>query len=232
MLCYHADMCGRYVIKTLTQAIIDAFEAVLPPMPELFPRYNVAPSQPVPVVRTAADGRRHLDMLRWGLIPSWAKDAKAQPQPINVRAETVEHRPMFRAPFQRRRCLMAADGFYEWQPTGPKAKRPFYIHRKDDAPFAFAAIWDTWDKGGGSIESCALLTTTPNDLMKPIHGRMPVILRREDYARWLDPQTPRSELVSLLVPFANDALDAYPVSTAVNSPPNDGPECIRPDREA
>lgn len=221
-------MCGRYVIKTLWQTIVDAFDAISPPPAGLGPRYNVAPSQPVPVVRRGDDGIRRVDMLRWGLIPFWAKDAKRGVQPINARSETVAASPAFREPFRKRRCLMPADGFYEWQPAGGKAKRPFYIHRGDDALFAFAAIWDAWAKGGEAIESCALLTTEPNRLMTPIHNRMPVILRPADYGRWLDPQTPPEALAEMLVPFAETELAAYPVSPRVNNPRNDGAECIVP----
>jgi putative SOS response-associated peptidase YedK len=222
-------MCGRYVIKTLWQTLVDAFEAVSETMPELFARYNVAPTQPVPVIRRGDDGRRHLDMLRWGLIPFWARDPKALPQMINARAETAALSPAFRDPFRRSRCLMPADGFYEWQKSGGKTKQPFYIRRKDEAPFAFAAIWDTWQEGDAPmIESCALLTTEPNELMKPIHDRMPVIVQPKDYNRWLDTAVPAADVADSLAPYAAMSPAGYPVSTAVNNPRNDGAELIRP----
>jgi putative SOS response-associated peptidase YedK len=220
-------MCGRYTIKTLPQAMIDAFGPLFGSAPDLSPRYNVAPSQPVPVVRMCDQGRQ-LQMMRWGLTPSWAADPAAGPKPINARSETVATSPAFRLPFQRRRCLLPADGFYEWKILDSKTKQPYYIHRKDNAPFAFAGIWDRWDKAEPPIESCAILTTHPNHLMESIHNRMPVILQPENYSTWLNPKTPQIELLPLLTPCPDTELEAYPITKKVNNPRFDGPDCLQP----
>jgi putative SOS response-associated peptidase YedK len=168
-------------------------------------------------------------MLRWGLVPPWAEDQKIGNRLINARAETAAGKPSFRAAFKRRRCLVPADGFYEWQKVG-RAKQPYYIRLKDGAPFAFAGLWEHWQGADGEIiESCTLLTTEANDLMRPIHERMPVMLKPEDFGRWLDRDAPAGKaLAALLCPYPAEAMTAYPVSAHVNNPRNDGPACVAP----
>jgi putative SOS response-associated peptidase YedK len=223
-------MCGRYTLRRheLARAVFEALREIgFDEFSELdIHWWNIAPSQHVPVVRLDEGGQRVISPAQWGFIPAWARELP-KTRPINARAETVSTSGMFRRSFQSSRCLLPADGFYEWQATGGKGKRPHFIHRRDDGLFAFAGIWDTWSSGDKPVKTCALLTTTPNKVMEPIHNRMPVILGVEDYERWLNPRTPAAELTALLVPCADEVLEAYPVSTVVNSPRNDGPECIR-----
>jgi putative SOS response-associated peptidase YedK len=167
--------------------------------------------------------------MRWGLVPTWSKDPKAGPPIINARAETLATKPAFRSAFKRRRCLIPADGFYEWQKiAGAKVKQPFYIRLAKDRPFAFAGLWEKWHNDEGSLlESCTIVTTEPNDVMRPLHDRMPVILPDEEYARWLDPKNEDvDELQELLRPYPAEEIAACPITTFVNSPRNDGPECI------
>jgi len=221
-------MCGRFTLRAPASVVAEQFG--LFDAPPFTPRFNVAPTQPVAVVRCSpeeAEPRRELAWLRWGLIPSWAKDAAIGNRLINARSETAAEKPAYRAAFRRRRCLVVADGFYEWQRTG-RAKQPHFIHLRDDRPFAFAGLWETWEgPEEGPIESCTLLTTEPNELIEPIHNRMPVILATEDYERWLDPAVQQpNELVPLLRPYPADQMAAYPVSTYVNSPSRDDPRCI------
>ena len=192
-------MCGRYVVKSPSAKLKVKFH--LDEVPLFEPRYNVAPTQLVPAVRQE-DGKRRLAMLRWGLIPSWAKDAKIGYRLINARSDTVATKPSFRSAFKRRRCLVAADGFYEWKRDG-KVKQPFFIHRRDEEPFAFAGLWEGWEnpEDGKEVQSCSLTTTEANELMAPIHDRMPVILAESAYDRWLDAGEPVSDLQSLLKPY-------------------------------
>jgi putative SOS response-associated peptidase YedK len=192
---------------------------------KIIPRFNVAPSQQVPIVRLR-DGKGELAFVRWGLIPYWSKK-KPKIQPINAKAETVSTSGMFRGAFQRRRCLVPADGFYEWQKHGA-FKQPYFIHKSDDSLFCFAGLWESWKPldSDDVVETVTLITTPPNPLMENIHNRMPAILRQQDYERWLNPETPADELQSMLVPFP-DELVAYPISTHVNSPRNDDAECIK-----
>jgi putative SOS response-associated peptidase YedK len=218
-------MCGRYTLRTGARQIVDDFGLLA--LPALTPRYNIAPTQPVPVIRRDRDsGSRQLDLLHWGLIPSWADDPKIASKMINARADGVATKPSFRKAFQQRRCLVVADGFYEWQKVGSK-RQPFYIHRPDGRPFAFAGLWEHWRRGELMIDSCTIITTEANQLRQPLHDRMPVILQPEDYDQWLDPNVQASEaLEPLLRPAAEDLLEAYPVSTTVNKPANDVAECI------
>jgi putative SOS response-associated peptidase YedK len=202
----------------------------LPYVPPLEPRYNIAPTQPVAAVRFDSEaGERELEMLRWGLIPFWAKDPAIGNRMINARSETVAEKPAFRAAFRKRRCLVPADGFYEWQKVGA-GKQPHHIHRPDGGPFGIAGLWERWESGDGDvIESCTLITTEASDSLRPIHNRMPVILNRDDFGRWLDPDTPdTSNLLALLKPVPDEELVATAVSKAVNSPGNQGPELIEP----
>jgi putative SOS response-associated peptidase YedK len=221
-------MCGRFTLRAPASVLAEQF--ALFEVPPFTPRFNIAPSQPVPVVRLAPeqlDPRRELVWLRWGLIPSWAKDRTIGNRMINARAETVAEKPAFRAALRRRRCLVAADGFYEWQRTG-KRKQPYFIRLRDDRPFAFAGLWESWEGPDCvQIESCTLLTTEPNELMRPIHNRMPVILLAQHYQQWLDTTVQEPEqLLPLFRPYPAGEMTAEPVSTFVNSPANEGPECI------
>jgi len=221
-------MCGRFTLKTPVETLAEVFE--LPAVPDLQPRFNIAPSEALATVRVAGkDPQRELAILRWGLVPSWAEDPKVGNKMINARSETVATNGAFRSAFRRRRCLVLADGFYEWQ-RQEKRKQPFYIRMKDEAPFAFAGIWEVWEgKAGQVLETCTLLTTEPNELMSPIHNRMPVILDRKAYDLWLDPEMREAEpLQALLRPYPAEKMTAYPVSQLVNSPGNDIPEVLEP----
>ncbi len=199
--------------------------------PQLPPRYNIAPSQPVAVIRLRPDAnnqQRELTMMRWGLIPSWATDLTIGNRLINARSESVLEKPAFRAAMRRRRCLIPADGFYEWRKTAG-GKQPYFVGMRDGRLFAFAGLWESWEGADHSyLESCTLLTTTANKLVADIHDRMPVILPSEAYGPWLDPAVPPAEAVALLGPFPAEQMTAYPVGTLVNNPQNDRPECIVP----
>ncbi len=202
------------------------------------PRYNIAPTQSVWAVRNSpADDQREAVQLHWGLIPPWAKEAAIGNRMINARAETVAEKPSFRSALKRQRCLVLADGYYEWQKTGGRTKQPYYFHREGDQAFAFAGLWERWrDKSAddsndaSTIESCTIITTTPNRLAATVHDRMPVILDEADYDLWLDRDEQDAErLRPLLAPLADeDFLIAEPVSTFVNKPTSDGPACIEP----
>lgn len=221
-------MCGRFS-QTATPEIIAEQFGVNGSL--LFqPRYNIAPSQSIAAIRIEPDTTtRKLVMLRWGLIPSWAKDAKIGNQCINAKAETVAEKPSFRSAFKKRRCLIVATGFYEWQVQGAR-KQPMWIGLRNKRPFAFAGLWEHWTPTeGAAIESCTIITTEPNALMQSIHNRMPVILTPHDYDLWLDPTMQEVETVKpLLRPFTSDELVAYPVSTLVNNPRHDAPQCLEP----
>lgn len=221
------SMCGRFSQTQSPEAIARAFQ--LEVTPDWQPGYNLAPTQPIPAILNQGKGSRQFYPLRWGLIPSWAKDTTIGHRLINARAETVAEKPAFRAAFRQRRCLVVADGFYEWQGQNGK-KQPFYIRRADHGLFAFAGLWERWQgPDGQTIDSCTLLTTTPNEVMEPIHDRMPVILQPGTYDRWLDPTLQKPEaLLPLLIPDAEADLIAYPVSARVNSPKNNDPTCIQP----
>ena len=199
-------------------------------------RFNIAPTQPIAAVRQLGPGEpRQLDALRWGLIPSWAKDPAIGNRMINARAETLAEKPAYRAAYRQRRCLVLADGFYEWQKTA-SGKQPYYIRLADDRPFAFAGLWERWQdktlKDAPVLESCTIITTDANQLVQPIHDRMPVILAPEDYEQWLDPSLDAAEqLAPLLRSYPAEKMTAYPVSSLVNRPTNDSPECIQPQQE-
>ena len=221
-------MCGRFTLASPAETVAELFE--LDGVPTLTPRYNIAPAQPVPVVlMTAEQPVRRFVELRWGLIPSWARDASVGSRMINARAESVASKPSFRSAFRRRRCLVVADGFYEWQKL-ERRKQPFYVHMRDREPFAFAGLWERWEgPEGGTIDSCAIITTEPNELMTPLHNRMPVILQPADYALWLDPRTQTPDAVQpLLRPFPSQKMSAHAVSTRVNTPAADSPACLEP----
>ena len=218
-------MCGRYTLRRIDLAR-KAFDAADAPWFEEFtdrPRFNIAPSQRIPLVRLNSKGERNLRLARWGLIPSWTK-GKPKAQPINARAETVATSGLFRQAFARRRCLIPADGFYEWKGASPP-KQPYFIHLKNDGLFAFAGLWERWrpTPEAEPIDSCTILTTTPNDVTRAIHNRMPVILHPQDYERWLNRDVPGEQVSDLLRPYESDPMEAYPVSTQVNSVKNDVP---------
>ena len=214
-------MCGRYRL-TRADRLAERFDAE--PAEELYPRYNIAPTQPVPVVR-ATGSRRLIALMRWGLIPNWAKDASMAQ--INARSETLLEKPAFKESFEQRRCLIPADGFYEWKRTA-KSKQPFHFGMTDDSLFAFAGIWDRWRMPQGQvIESCAILTTVPNELLTDVHDRMPVILPSENYQEWLvAPTSGCGRLRNLLRPFDAAMMRRLPVSSAVNDPQVDTAECV------
>lgn len=219
-------MCGRFTLSAPGDVVAELFE--LADQPELCSRYNIAPTQPAPVVLwDRGRNERRFDLLRWGLIPSWADEPGIGNRMINTRAETVATKPAFRAAFRYRRCLIVADGFYEWQKLR-RGRQPFYIHLHDKGPFAFAGLWEHWEGSDGSaVKSCTILTTEANDVVRAVHDRMPVILQRQDYARWLDPELQQADaLIPLLRPYPADEMAAYRIGTRVNNPAHDGPECV------
>ncbi len=218
-------MCGRFVLTTPGQALAAHFDAWAGNL-VFAPRYNIAPTQQVVAVRVEQQ-RRRLVMLRWGLIPAWARDPAIGNRMINARAETAAEKPSFRSALARRRCIVPASGFYEWKRDGVR-KQPWYLHAPDEAPLAIAALWDTWSGPDSAVtESCALLTTAANVTVFAIHDRMPVLLSPQDYGRWLDPRIddPRA-LESLLAPAPEEALSAYRVSAAVGNAAHDDPRNI------
>jgi putative SOS response-associated peptidase YedK len=220
-------MCGRFTLEKSIGDLGSLFEVRA--IAELPARYNIAPTQPIVAIRQAEAGdEREWVLLRWGLIPAWAREPAAVPLLINARAETAAGKPAFRAALRRRRCLVPADGFYEWQGAGSQ-KQPFHMRRRDGAPFALAGLWERWEGPEGAIDSCALLTTASNELMRPIHERMPVILDPQDFELWLDPGMQDVEMLQgLLRPYPAEAMVAYPVSRVVNNARNDDPQCVLP----
>ncbi len=220
-------MCGRYSLTSPVESVVQLFD--LDTRPNLPPRYNIAPTQEVAVVRTEG-GARSLGLMRWGLVPAWAKDPAIGQRLINARGETAADKPSFRSAFKRRRCLIPADGFYEWQARGRGPKQPYRIARPDGGPFAFAGLWEAWRDGEGDERlTCTILTTEANRALREIHARMPVILGPDDYGPWLDVDgAAPAALQGLLEPVPEDWLAAYPVSTRVNNVKNDDPACIAP----
>lgn len=195
------------------------------------PRYNIAPSQQVPVVRIRQDNTLECAEMRWGLVPHWSKESKVSYSTINARAESVTTKPAYRRPFQRQRCLIPADGWYEWQIVSKQKKQPHFFHLAEDRLCFFAGLWDEWQnqEGGNRFESCSIIVTEANEAVRPIHDRMPVILDQKDFDAWLDPQHPNTqELATLLLPYQKEDLKTHPISTRVNNPRVDGPECILP----
>lgn len=220
-------MCGRFTLTAEFSEIIDRFAIEAAIQEELYHQsYNVAPSHSVLAVIN--DGKKNrLGYLRWGLIPPWAKDEKIGYKLINARAETLPEKPSFREAFRKRRCLVIADSFYEWKRHENGTKTPMRIKLKSNEIFAMAGIWERWKKGAGTIYTCSIITTVPNELMSDIHDRMPVILRKEDEQTWLDPGIQPPHLLSkLLQPYPDDLMEAYEVSNLVNSPKNNMPQCI------
>jgi putative SOS response-associated peptidase YedK len=208
-------MCGRFTFTAPEEAARALFGYTSPPL-NLRPNYNVAPTQDVPIVRLAASGGRELVQARWGLIPFWAKDEKIGYKCINARVETIAGSPAFRDAFKRRRCLVVANGFYEWKKLDAKTKQPYRMTLKSGAPFGFAGLWETWDKGGTPIATCTIITGPPNALVSEIHDRMPVILPPERYEAWLAGKAS----AEILKPFPAELMRAYKVSPRVGSPKN------------
>jgi putative SOS response-associated peptidase YedK len=219
-------MCGRYTITSAPEAIRALFR--YPEQPNFPPRYNVAPTQPIPIVRLV-EGERHFALVRWGLLPSWVKDPKTFTLLINARGESVTDKPAYRAAMKRRRCLIPADGFYEWKAVGVR-KQPYYVRLKSGAPMAFAGLWESWTgPNGEELESAAIVTTGANRTLVPIHHRMPVIVSPEGFDLWLNcAQVDAQTAAALITPALDNLLNAYPVSTAVNRTANDNPKLVEP----
>jgi putative SOS response-associated peptidase YedK len=221
-------MCGRYRLSRRKQLVEEYFAAVSEEC-EWSPRYNIAPSQPVLTIRqNAHEPVRRLSTMRWGLIPSWSKDPTIGFKTINARSETVATTASFREPFRSQRCLLPADGFYEWKRQG-HTKQPYCFEVNDNTLFAFAGLWDRWTSPQGDIaESCTIITTTPNSLLADVHDRMPVILSQENYDIWLDPAfRDETALSQMLKPFDSGLMKRYPVNPKVNHVQNDDPECSK-----
>jgi len=220
-------MCGRYLITSAPEAFRRLFG--YPEQPNFPPRYNVAPTQPVPIVRLV-DGKRQFALVRWGLIPAWVKDPRGFTLLVNGRGESVNDKPAFRNAMKRRRCLFLADGFYEWTDHGGGRKRPFCVRPKDGQPVAFAGLWETWmGPNGEETETAAILTTEANRTLMPIHHRMPVVIPPAAFDMWLDcANVDALTAAALLVPPPEDAMEACEISTAVNRVANDGPEILAP----
>lgn len=217
-------MCGRFAQRSDPKRLAKEFKVA--EVPEAEARYNVAPTQNILGVRTVSD-EREMTFFKWGLIPSWAKDATMGARLINARSETVQEKPSFREAFKQRRCIIPADGFYEWRREGGK-KQPFFFRMRDERPFGFAGLWERWEGGEGrAINSCTILTTAANEVLRPVHDRMPVILHPDDYSLWLEgDERERALLGELLRPFPAEEMIGYPVSPLVNSPGNKGAELI------
>lgn len=221
-------MCGRFTLRTPNRILLETFG--LESGPDFPIRFNIAPTQAVLAIRWNEPKQRELVAMRWGLVPSWSKDVSIGNRMINARSETVAEKPAFRAAWKRRRALILADGFYEWHPVEKGTKQPYFIHRRDERPFAFAGLWEHWPKVDPPLESCTILTTSASDLLRPIHDRSPVVLSPEDYDRWLDPEYENlSSLKELLEPSVDEeTFVMQPVSTRVNNPRHDRPDCIEP----
>jgi putative SOS response-associated peptidase YedK len=216
-------MCGRFTLTADPRAVAEYF--TLPDFPAVFPRYNIAPGQNVPVV-VQTDAVRQLRPMKWGLVPSWAKDAAIGYRSINARSETAADKPTFRAAFKRRHCLVPATGFYEWRGAG-KHKLP--VHFKPVSGFfAFAGLWETWQDGALSLETCTILTTTANELVRPFHDRMPVILDPGDFAAWLIPSGEKERDLQLFRPYPTEAMTAAAANPWVNDARHEGPKCLEP----
>jgi putative SOS response-associated peptidase YedK len=227
-------MCGRFTLLTLGQ-FTDLFPWIRMPVRSAEDagsgRYNISPSQNIAVV--ANDGANQIDFYRWGLVPFWAKDPAIGNRMINARSESIAAKPAFREAFRLRRCLVPADGFFEWKQheKGGRGKIPLRIRMRSHQPFAFAGLWERWrdPAGGGELHTCTIVTCAANDLLRPIHDRMPVILRPEDYRRWIDPAPADPKLLQpMLAPFDASAMEAYAVGTTVNKAGNESPQCIEP----
>ncbi|MBE7459633.1 MAG: SOS response-associated peptidase [Zoogloeaceae bacterium] len=222
-------MCGRFALKAPPAEIMRVFGVTA--VPELAPRYNIAPTQDILIVRQhpgELEARREAVLVKWGLLPSWAKDTSMAAKLANARGETVAEKPAFRNAFRRMRCLVPADGFYEWEAT-PSGKQPWFLRLKSQAPLAFAGLWEHWQgPDGAALETATLITTDANELVRPVHDRMPVILQPGDWAAWLGAQTKADDLKALLKPLPADLMERYLVSRRMSNARNEGEECIRP----
>ena len=222
-------MCGRFTLASDPEMLQQVFFDFEVPM-NLSPRYNISPTQDVASVPNTRE--KQVEFFHWGLIPSWAKDPKIGNRMINARSETLAEKPSFRNAYKRRRCLVLADGYYEWQQIpGNRVKQPVYIRLKSQKPFAVAGLWEVWQSKDMDepLKSCTIITCPPNALLEEIHHRMPVILPADAYAQWLSPdEQPVDALQPLLIPYPGEEMEAYPVSRFVNRPMNDSPECIAP----
>ena len=224
-------MCGRFTQKAPWENVSSHFDVKNTPSKTMFePRYNIAPSQTISAIRELENSREAAP-LKWGLVPSWAKEADIGNRMINARAETLTEKPSFREAFRSRRCIIPATGFYEWQKVEKGAKQPHYFYLKETEVFGFAGLWEEWlDKSTGELlETCTIITTEANEVLKPVHERMPVILKVENYDEWLDPKVKDTDkLQNLLVPYAAKEMDEHPVSRSVNIVSSDTPELIVP----
>lgn len=225
-------MCGRFTLKTPFKVLAETFRVA--GFPEIAPRYNIAPSQEVAILRLlpslpdSAKLERRVDLVKWGLIPAWAKDPAIANNLINARGESVAEKPSFRSAFKLRRCLVLADGFYEWRKIGDR-KQPYHIGLQGGEPFGIAGLWERWTVGDPPVETCTLITTDANPVVAKVHNRMPVILSPDDYDRWLDPERKSpDDVLDLLRPYPAERMAASPVSTLVNNPRNERRECIEP----
>ena len=217
-------MCGRFAQSTSSKKLAKEFQVA--EVPDMEPRYNIAPTQEILGVYESMNGRE-VTFYKWGLVPSWAKDTSIGSRLINARSETLTEKPAFRQAFKQRRCIIPADGFYEWQRTEGR-KQPFFFQMCDESPFGFAGLWERWKgEGGQVINSCTILTTEANEVLQPIHDRMPVILHPDDYELWLDMDMRKLDLAKeLLRPFPASEMTAHPVSQSINSPSNQGAQLI------
>ena len=222
-------MCGRFARRSTQEVLADWFGVEMEDMPWFAPSYNIAPQSTQPVVRLSADtGKREFAPMRWGLVPYWAKDAKIGYSTINARAEEVASKPLYREALKRRRCLIPADAFYEWQKLSAKARRPFAFGMANGEPYAFAGLWERWrPKEGEPLETFTILTTDPNDIAEKVHDRMPVILERSDYSRWMELGDPERLPVDLLKPYPAEKMRSWPVSERVGNVRNDDPELLK-----
>ncbi|WP_394555241.1 hypothetical protein C1N61_26250 (plasmid) [Priestia aryabhattai] len=220
-------MCGRFSLTTDIAELQERFNFDFNGEFTFGSRFNIAPSQQV-LTLGSSEGKRAVTTMKWGLVPYWADDIKIGYKMINARGESVDEKASFKRPFKSKRCLILADGFYEWKKEGEN-KQPFRFVMKDERPFAFAGLWEQWNRGGEPLYTCTIITTKPNEVTKEVHDRMPVILEEDAYDLWLDPQMEDTEyLKSLLVPYPAEQMKMYPVSTIVNSPKNDVEECLAP----
>jgi putative SOS response-associated peptidase YedK len=220
-------MCGRYTYYPGEFHDLKIFINLDRDIPTFKPRYNIAPSQQAPVIANL-DGENRIEMFQWGLVPSWAKDPTIGNRMINARAETLAEKPSFKRLLGKRRCLVLADGFYEWRKEG-KGKVPMRFKLKSDKPFVFAGLWDTWKQPGGEVLSTyTIVTTEPNELLARIHNRMPVMLKDDDALKWLNVDAEMKHALSLLKPYPAELMDGYDVSKLVNNPRNDSPDCVTP----
>jgi len=217
-------MCGRFAQRSDPKRLAKEFKVA--EVPQVEARYNIAPTQEILAVRELADGRE-MAFFKWGLVPSWAKDTSMGARLINARSETVGEKPAFREAFKQRRCIIPADGFYEWQRTEGR-KQPFFFLMRDERPFGFAGLWERWEgEGGQAIDSCTILTTEANEVLRPVHDRMPVILHPDEYEAWLDTDVRKLDLIKeMLRPYPAEEMTSYQVSTAINSPRSQGAELI------